>query len=232
MNGKKIKHGFDYSRDYYPDLIANDSVAFLRQSKHNFARKPVMLVASFPAPHGPEDSAPQFSHLFFNVTTHQWVRRTFWLFRFFVAGATLSLAAERTRSDSYRRDFFANRFRFSMPFARWSAINSWGRHMCTHVQSWMECRFPIERIVNKRITPWHLLYEGNKRTFIRFRYLPALRLMWNLIEATFRYLIGFDNICILHAGKIKYIASRHCVKHKVIFWFLILNICIGSLGRN
>jgi len=79
MNGKKIKHGFDYSRDYYPDLIANDSVAFLRQSKHNFARKPVMLVASFPAPHGPEDSAPQFSHLFFNVTTHQWVRQTFWL---------------------------------------------------------------------------------------------------------------------------------------------------------
>ncbi|KAK2578928.1 hypothetical protein KPH14_011134 [Odynerus spinipes] len=70
MNGKKIKHGFEYSKDYYPDLIANDSVAFLRQSKHNFARKPVMLVASFPAPHGPEDSAPQFSHLFFNVTTH------------------------------------------------------------------------------------------------------------------------------------------------------------------
>ncbi|KAK1126987.1 Extracellular sulfatase Sulf-1 [Melipona bicolor] len=71
VNGKKIKHGFEYSKDYYPDLIANDSVAFLRQSKHNFARKPVMLVASFPAPHGPEDSAPQFSHLFFNVTTHQ-----------------------------------------------------------------------------------------------------------------------------------------------------------------
>ncbi|KAK0090345.1 hypothetical protein PV325_001119 [Microctonus aethiopoides] len=70
MNGKKIKHGFEYSKDYYPDLIANDSVAFLRQSKHNFARKPVMLVASFPAPHGPEDSAPQFANLFFNVTTH------------------------------------------------------------------------------------------------------------------------------------------------------------------
>lgn len=71
MNGKKIKHGFEYNKDYYPDLIANDSVAFLRQSKHNFARKPVMLVASFPAPHGPEDSAPQYSDMFFNVTTHQ-----------------------------------------------------------------------------------------------------------------------------------------------------------------
>nr|CAD7567410.1 unnamed protein product [Timema californicum] len=59
------------TEDYYPDLIANDSVAFLRQSKQYFARKPVMLVLSFPAPHGPEDSAPQYSHLFFNVTTHQ-----------------------------------------------------------------------------------------------------------------------------------------------------------------
>lgn len=58
-------------QDYYPDLIANDSIAFLRQSKKNNAYKPVMLTMSFPAPHGPEDSAPQYSHLFFNVTTHQ-----------------------------------------------------------------------------------------------------------------------------------------------------------------
>lgn len=71
LNGKKIKHGFDYSKDYYPDLIANDSIAFLRHSKQYFSRKPVMLVVSFPAPHGPEDSAPQYSKMFFNVTTHQ-----------------------------------------------------------------------------------------------------------------------------------------------------------------
>uniref|UniRef100_A0A1Q3F3V4 Putative sulfatase n=1 Tax=Culex tarsalis TaxID=7177 RepID=A0A1Q3F3V4_CULTA len=70
MNGQKIKHGFDYGKDYYPDLIANDSIAFLRQSKHQNHRKPVLLTMSFPAPHGPEDSAPQYSHLFFNVTTH------------------------------------------------------------------------------------------------------------------------------------------------------------------
>jgi extracellular sulfatase Sulf len=62
---------FLHLQDYYPDLIANDSIAFLRQSKKNSAHKPVMLTMSFPAPHGPEDSAPQYSHLFFNVTTHQ-----------------------------------------------------------------------------------------------------------------------------------------------------------------
>uniref|UniRef100_A0A6P7GJH4 Extracellular sulfatase SULF-1 homolog n=1 Tax=Diabrotica virgifera virgifera TaxID=50390 RepID=A0A6P7GJH4_DIAVI len=70
MNGKKIKHGFDYQKDYYSDLIANDSITFLRHSKKQYHNKPVMLMMSFPAPHGPEDSAPQFSHLFFNVTTH------------------------------------------------------------------------------------------------------------------------------------------------------------------
>ncbi|CAH1998997.1 unnamed protein product [Acanthoscelides obtectus] len=67
---KEDKHGFDYHKDYYPDLIANDSIAFLRHSKKQYQHKPVMLTMSFPAPHGPEDSAPQYSHLFFNVTTH------------------------------------------------------------------------------------------------------------------------------------------------------------------
>ncbi|KAH8417402.1 hypothetical protein KR222_010525, partial [Zaprionus bogoriensis] len=70
LNGQKIKHGFDYAKDYYPDLIANDSIAFLRSSKQQNPKKPVLLTMSFPAPHGPEDSAPQYSHLFFNVTTH------------------------------------------------------------------------------------------------------------------------------------------------------------------
>lgn len=71
VNGHKRKHGLDYTRDYYPDLVANESVAFLRQSKRLFPGRPVMMVASFPSPHGPEDSAPQFQHLFHNVTTHR-----------------------------------------------------------------------------------------------------------------------------------------------------------------
>lgn len=69
MNGKKVKHGFDYHKDYYPDLITNDSISFLQHSKtHN---KPFMLTMSFPAPHGPEDSAPQYNRMFFNATTHR-----------------------------------------------------------------------------------------------------------------------------------------------------------------
>ncbi|GFQ85230.1 extracellular sulfatase Sulf-1, partial [Trichonephila clavata] len=71
VNGNKIKHGDNYFKDYYPDLIANDSISFLHRSKRHFQNKPVMMVLSFPSPHGPEDAAPQFSNMFKNVTTHR-----------------------------------------------------------------------------------------------------------------------------------------------------------------
>ncbi|CAG0883629.1 unnamed protein product [Darwinula stevensoni] len=70
INGAKVKHGDSYEKDYFSDLIVNDSLAFLRESRVQHPEDPVMLVLSFPAPHGPEDSAPQYSHMFFNVTTH------------------------------------------------------------------------------------------------------------------------------------------------------------------
>ncbi|XP_067121850.1 extracellular sulfatase Sulf-1 [Centruroides vittatus] len=71
INGNKIKHGNNYYQDYYPDLIANDSISFLRQSKQYFINKPVLMVLSFPSPHGPEDTAPPYQHLFQNITTHR-----------------------------------------------------------------------------------------------------------------------------------------------------------------
>ena len=67
----QVKHGSNYERDYYPDLITNDSLAFFRQTKQQNPDQPVLMVMSYPGPHGPEDSAPQYSDLFFNVTTHQ-----------------------------------------------------------------------------------------------------------------------------------------------------------------
>ncbi len=71
INGRKVHHGFKYENDYFPDVITNESLAFFRQVKTSQPNKPVLMVMSYPGPHGPEDSAPQYQNLFFNVTTHQ-----------------------------------------------------------------------------------------------------------------------------------------------------------------
>jgi len=70
VNGQIHHHGFDYQRDYLPDIITNRSLNFLRWSKKTEPDTPVMAVLAYPGPHGPEDAAPQYQHLFFNVTTH------------------------------------------------------------------------------------------------------------------------------------------------------------------
>ncbi|KAK8723563.1 hypothetical protein OTU49_011785, partial [Cherax quadricarinatus] len=69
-NGHFIKYGDHYPKDYYPHVITNEGIQFLEKNKAQDSPPPMLLVLSYPAPHGPEDSAPEHAHRFFNASDH------------------------------------------------------------------------------------------------------------------------------------------------------------------
>ncbi|CAD5228434.1 unnamed protein product [Bursaphelenchus okinawaensis] len=70
-NGVKEKHGFDYYDDYFTDLITNGTLELLKKREVKRENRPFLIVISYPAPHGPEDPAPQFSGMFEDIDTHR-----------------------------------------------------------------------------------------------------------------------------------------------------------------
>ncbi|KAG7173297.1 Extracellular sulfatase SULF-1-like 2, partial [Homarus americanus] len=69
-NGHFVKYGDQYPKDYYPHVITNEGIQFLEKNRALDPSPPMLTVLSYPAPHGPEDSAPEHAHRFFNATDH------------------------------------------------------------------------------------------------------------------------------------------------------------------
>jgi len=67
-NGVMEQHGDKYEEDYLPDIITNKTLQLISRSAQSTS--PFLAVLSYPGPHGPEDAAPQYQDMFYNVTTH------------------------------------------------------------------------------------------------------------------------------------------------------------------
>ncbi|KAK6049790.1 hypothetical protein COOONC_12705 [Cooperia oncophora] len=71
LNGNRVKYGAEYEKDYFTDLVTNYSVKFIADHFVTHSDAPFFLMISYPAPHGPEDPAPQYAQLFEDIDSHR-----------------------------------------------------------------------------------------------------------------------------------------------------------------
>lgn len=88
-NGIYVQHGSDYATDYFTDVIANRSYAFLANTSREFPDQPWFMYLATPASHGPDTCAPQYCGITFSNATaprnpnfNHWSGDKHWLMRF------------------------------------------------------------------------------------------------------------------------------------------------------
>ncbi|XP_065198698.1 N-acetylglucosamine-6-sulfatase-like [Sycon ciliatum] len=67
-NGVLEKHGTDYEKDYFTDVIKRNAVSFIKNATTEDASKPFFMYIATPAPHRPATPAPQYANMFSNET--------------------------------------------------------------------------------------------------------------------------------------------------------------------
>ena len=58
------KHGDDYEKDYFTDVVKRQAIAFIESVTQSHAEAPFFMYVSPPAPHRPATPAPQYEHAF------------------------------------------------------------------------------------------------------------------------------------------------------------------------
>jgi len=72
-NGVAEKHGNDYALDYFTDRLANRSLEFIRNVTTAKTRVPFFMMIGTPAPHGPNDPAPQYATAYAGMYANSFV---------------------------------------------------------------------------------------------------------------------------------------------------------------
>ena len=67
VNGRFERHRFNYEKDYFTNVITDQSIKYFTEQKSKRASEPIFMIVSMAAPHGPEDAAPQFQDKFKDV---------------------------------------------------------------------------------------------------------------------------------------------------------------------